>query len=275
MSIPDFISTLMFHFSCTALENVNYWEILMCIPDDENVVDWLAALQQSDFSLQVPTRPHGLHNEESVAMFIHTLDGCSNQKLQERFQHSRDTVSRHFHVVLEAMKLFTEVHYKPTRDQNNRHPYLRSRGKYVPSKHCIGALDGTHVEVVLPAHDAGTYYSRKGYPTQNILTVCDFDMCFIFISCGWEGSMHDSRIFNEIIENEHAPFPHPQEGKYYLVGAGYPNKKGYLAPYKGSWYHQAQFRDRGRPDNPRELFHEAHASLRSVVEITFGVWKSR
>ncbi|KAL7263365.1 hypothetical protein ACSBR1_001519 [Camellia fascicularis] len=167
---------------------------------------------RTDFGLRVPTRPHGLHIEESVAMFIHTLDGCTNRKLKERFQHSGEIVSRHFHAVLEAMKLFTEVHCKPTRDQNNRHPYLRSKGKYVPFKHCIGALDDTHIEAVLPARDAGTYYGRKGYPTQNILAVCDFDMCFIFTSCGWEGSMYDSRIFNEIIENEHAPFLHPQEG---------------------------------------------------------------
>ncbi|WJX21142.1 hypothetical protein P8452_10609 [Trifolium repens] len=27
-------------------------------------------------------------------------------------------------------------------------------------------------------------------------------------------------------------FPHPPEGKYYLVDAGYPNMKGYLSPYK-------------------------------------------
>ncbi|CAL5341106.1 unnamed protein product [Camellia sinensis] len=89
---------------------------------------------RSDFGLRVPTRPHGLHIEESVAMFIHTLDGCTNQKIQERFQHLGETVSRHFHAVLEAMKLFTKVHCKPTRDQNNRHPYLRFRGKYVPFK---------------------------------------------------------------------------------------------------------------------------------------------
>ncbi|KAI8005505.1 hypothetical protein LOK49_LG08G01477 [Camellia lanceoleosa] len=81
--------------------------------------------------------------------------------------------------------------------------------------------------------------------------------------------MHDSCIFKEIIENQRAPFPHPQED------AGYPNKKGYLAPFKGSWYYQALFQEHGRPDNPREMFNEAHASLRSVVERTFEVWKSR
>ncbi|CAL5390145.1 unnamed protein product [Camellia sinensis] len=87
-----------------------------------------------DFGLRVPKRLHGLHIEESVGIFIHMLDGCTNHKIQERFQHSRETVSRHFHVVLEVMKLFIEEHCKPTRDQNNRHPYLRSRGKYIHFK---------------------------------------------------------------------------------------------------------------------------------------------
>ncbi|CAL5440161.1 unnamed protein product [Camellia sinensis] len=47
MTIPDFISTSLFHFACTALENTDYREILMCVPDDENIVSWLAALQVS------------------------------------------------------------------------------------------------------------------------------------------------------------------------------------------------------------------------------------
>lgn len=45
MAIPNFINTPLFHFACTALENADYREILMCMPDDENVVGWLAALQ--------------------------------------------------------------------------------------------------------------------------------------------------------------------------------------------------------------------------------------
>ncbi|KAL7208623.1 hypothetical protein ACSBR1_030372 [Camellia fascicularis] len=47
MAIPDFISTPLFYFSYIALENADYQKILMCMPDDENVVGWLAALQAS------------------------------------------------------------------------------------------------------------------------------------------------------------------------------------------------------------------------------------
>jgi hypothetical protein len=31
-------------------------------------------------------------------------------------------------------------------------------------------------------------------------------------------------------------------GKFYLVDLGYPNQKGYLAPYKGVKYHLPEFR---------------------------------
>lgn len=47
MAIPDFLSTFLFHFACIALENADYREILMCMPDDGNVVGWLAVLKAS------------------------------------------------------------------------------------------------------------------------------------------------------------------------------------------------------------------------------------
>ena len=70
--------------------------------------------------------------------------------------------------------------------------------------------------------------------------------------------------------------------KYYVVDAGYPNTRGYLAPYKGSniRYHIPDFR-RGEtaahraPRGAKETFNYQHSSLRNVIERTFGVWKAR
>ncbi|XP_028054230.1 uncharacterized protein LOC114258476 [Camellia sinensis] len=143
---------------------------------------------------------------------------------------------------------------------------------------CIGAIDGTHVSAWVTGPDTATYFGRKYCHTQNIMAACDFDMCFIFISCGWEGSMHDSRIFNEILINDNVTFPHPEEGKYYLVDASYPNRVGYLALFKGNRYHQQQFRrsqQNRTAKTSRELFNKVHSSLRSVVKRTFGAWKNR
>ncbi|GAV68143.1 DDE_4 domain-containing protein, partial [Cephalotus follicularis] len=64
-------------------------------------------------------------------------------------------------------------------------------------------------------------------------------------------------------------------GKYYLVDAGYPPKKGYLGPYKKERYHLPEFQSGRQASGPREIFNHAYSSLRSVIERTFGVWKKK
>src|SRR5438105_10804610 len=65
--------------------------------------------------------------------------------------------------------------------------------------------------------------------------------------------------------------------KYYLVDSGYPNRIGYLAPFKGTTYHIPEFRQRrGRPPQGKhEIFNFVHSSLRNVIERAFGVLKQK
>ncbi|KAH7837203.1 hypothetical protein Vadar_010948 [Vaccinium darrowii] len=174
---------------------------------------------------------------EAFAIFIQLLQGKTNGDIQERFQHSLET------------------------------------GK------CVGALDGTHVKLQFrkkKKEDGLVFRGRKGYPTTNILAVCDFDLTFTYVSCGWDGISHDHHIFKQVTRDPLYKFPHPEQGKFYLVDAGYPNAVGYLAPYKGYRYHQEEFIRGLRPINDgREYFNRAHFSLCSVIERTFGVWKKR
>ncbi|KAL6642885.1 hypothetical protein ACP70R_021066 [Stipagrostis hirtigluma subsp. patula] len=89
-------------------------------------------------------------------------------------------------------------------------------------------------------------------------------------------SAHDTRILNHALAN-FPSFPVPPKGKYYLVDSGYPNRIGYLAPFKGSTYHIPEFRARsGRPPQGKyELFNFLHSSLRNVIERAFGVLKQK
>ena len=64
-------------------------------------------------------------------------------------------------------------------------------------------------------------------------------------------------------------------GKFYLVDSGYPNRDGYLAPYKGTKYHVPEFRHDTRPSGKKELFNFCHPSLRNVIEGSFGVLKMK
>ncbi|XP_050247606.1 protein ALP1-like [Quercus robur] len=139
---------------------------------------------------------------------------------------------------------------------------------------CIGAIDGTHIQVVGDDKKA-PYYNRKGVTSFNVMVVCDFDLLFTFVMAGWEGAVHDTRIFLDVIHRQSVNFPKPPPGKYYLVDAGYPLRKGYLPPYKGQRYHLLDFRRAGRGNHIEERFNYVHSSLRSAIERTFGVWKNK
>jgi hypothetical protein len=57
------------------------------------------------------------------------------------------------------------------------------------------------------------------------------------VVAGWSDSAHDTWILNHALTNFGDEFSKPPPGKYYLVDSGYPNRIGYLAPFKGSTYH--------------------------------------
>ncbi|KAF9626362.1 hypothetical protein IFM89_032778 [Coptis chinensis] len=112
---------------------------------------------------------------------------------------------------------------------------------------CIGALDGAHIPANLPLNQQVSFHNRKNDITQNVLV-----------------AYPDAR------------FPHPPEGKYYVVDAGYANTKRFLAPYRGVRYHLQDYRGRKNPPRTKEeLYNHRHSSLRNVTEHCFGVLKSR
>ncbi|XP_076940643.1 uncharacterized protein LOC143609906 [Bidens hawaiensis] len=232
------------------------------------------------------TQTRNISIEESVfGIFLMTLDhGCANRFVLESFNHSKETIHRHFYKVLASvLKMSAEI-IKPAANYNDDVPaHILNNPRYYPMfKDCIGAIDGTHVRASFRLNDQPKYIGRKGYATQDIMAACDFNMCFTFVWAGWEGAAHDTRIFNEALQRPDLKFPYPTGAKYYVVDAGYPNTKGYLAPYKGAniRYHIPDFQ-RGQtsairaPRGSKETFNYYHLSLRNIIERTFGVWKAR
>ena len=66
----------------------------------------------------------------------------------------------------------------------------------------MGAIDGTHIRVKVHRDEALRYRGRKEYPTQNVMGVCGFDMRFIYVLPGWEGTASDSRIIKGALQRE-------------------------------------------------------------------------
>jgi hypothetical protein len=57
------------------------------------------------------------------------------------------------------------------------------------------------------------HVDQHGYPIQNVLVICDFNMRFTSIVAGWPGSAHDMRVFNNALSKYAHIFPHPPLGK--------------------------------------------------------------
>jgi len=155
------------------------------------------------------------------------------------------------------------------------HPRLQEARFWPHFEDCIGAIDGTHIPVTVSLSEQPKYIGRHKYASQNVMAVCDFDMRFIFVVTGWPGSVHDTRVLLDTLVTYKDQFPHPPHGKYYLVDSGYPNRKGFLAPYKGQRYHVSEWRHGHQPVGLKEVFNHAHSSLRNVIERSFGVLKMK
>ena len=57
---------------------------------------------------------------------------------------------------------------------------------------CAGAVDGTHIPVLLPQE---CYYNRKGWHSILMQGVVDHQGRFIDINIGWPGRVHDAMVF--------------------------------------------------------------------------------
>ena len=65
---------------------------------------------------------------------------------------------------------------------------------------------------MVPAVKKTSCRGRKHVITQNVMCAVNFDMRFIFVYSGWEGSANDSRVFENAILSHDMVFPWPVEG---------------------------------------------------------------
>ncbi|KAL2497381.1 putative harbinger transposase-derived nuclease [Abeliophyllum distichum] len=266
-------------FMISALEedpNIAFCEFRMYPPMFVHFTHML----RDDYDLQ--SRPD-VDIYEQVGMFLFILAHDKGyRQVRTVFDHSLQTIHHYFGVVLRAVVKLGAKIIKPKTNYNESPPDHRpSSTRHLYFQDCIGAIDGTHVKAVLSASERLHFIGRKGYPSQNVLAACDFNMCFTFVLPGTTGNVHDSRILARAIHSTDINFPQPANGKYYLVDSGFAHRPGYMAPYKGPdiRYHFQEFppaRNGGRRQfrNPQERFNFNHSSLRNVIERAFGVLKN-
>ncbi|KAG6469112.1 hypothetical protein ZIOFF_073810 [Zingiber officinale] len=133
---------------------------------------------------------------ELVISFLHIIaHNVKNRVLKRQTARSGETISRHFHLVLNSiMRLHNILLKKPEPIPEN---CTDDRWKWF--KGCLGALDGTYINVNVPANDKPRYRTRKGEIATNVLGVCTPNMQFTYVLPGWEGSAADGRVLRDAI----------------------------------------------------------------------------
>ena len=201
-------------------------------------------------------------------IYITILKGSSIRAAASMWQHSFSTVHNTIYEVIASFMRIQDSFF--VKASETTPAIIINNPKYMPFfENCIGALDGCHVSAVT---EDGLWRNRKGWMSQNVLGVVNFDLTFSYILAGWEGSAHDGDVIRDALGKGLCTPP----GKFYLGDAGYALTPYCLTPFRGVRYHLKEWAQGNRaPQNYKELYNLRHSNVRNVVERSFGIIKKR
>ena len=112
---------------------------------------------------------------ERLMMFMHSLLGTTFASQAERWQHSKSTSCSSNRRVRKAILKCKKHLYITPKATDPLHPKLQDE-KFKWFKDAIGAVDGSHVPAFVEPDKHAVFRNRKGWLSQNVMGVCDFDM---------------------------------------------------------------------------------------------------
>ena len=123
-----------------------------------------------------------MSSKESLALFLWILGASkSNSQAADRFERSVSTISNKFHHVLDCVDRMAGDYIRPNDPTFTEVHDILTKPRFWPHfKDAIRAIDGTYIPVIVAEVDKIKYTNRKGYTSQNVLAICDFDMRFTF-----------------------------------------------------------------------------------------------
>jgi len=131
----------------------------------------------------------------------------------------------------------------------------------------VGCIDGCHIPVKAPSGDRDSYICRKGFPSVNLMAVCDHRKKFIYTHSDSPGSSHDANVLrsSELGTKLTEDRLFVNEEHHLLGDSAYPLLPGLIVP----------FRDNGHLSPSQTRFNTVHSTARSVVERAFGLLKGK
>ncbi|PKA60607.1 hypothetical protein AXF42_Ash006239 [Apostasia shenzhenica] len=183
---------------------------------------------------------------EQLAMFLCVLTHSGSiRDVVEHFQHSLETVSCYFNLVLNSLfSLMDESFQIPTASTN-----------------ALGAIDSTHIPAIVSQDKHERFINRRGQISQNVVMIAGFDGVIHFVVAGWGGSASDMSILRWSLENTSFAVPNALADKYYLVDSGYANTDCFIAPYRSARYHFSNYREPSQRtyEKKEKVYNHQHA----------------
>jgi len=143
--------------------------------------------------------------------------------------------------------------------------------------HCVGAIDGKHVEIQAPSLTGSEYFNYKGRFSIILLAVCDANYRFLFLDIGDSGRHSDGGVlansaFGKALLHNKLPLPPANtiaDSVYtlpycFVSDAAFPLKNNMLRPYPGT----------NLPED-EAVFNYRLSRARRVIENAFGILVSR
>lgn len=211
-----------------------------------------------------------------VVTLRYLATGDSQESQSFNFRIGRSTVCMIIREVCDAIwKALRDEYLKLPKSEREWHGVAEEFLQEWGFPHCIGAIDGKHVNIDCPKNAGSLFYNYKNYHSTVIMAICDAKYRFLFVDIGSYGRDNDAAIFsqteiNKKIENGQLGIPGPSMVSEYMlpyVITGddiFPLKTWLMKPFPGKGLTQEQ-----------AIFNYRLSRCRRTIENTFGILAAR
>jgi hypothetical protein len=148
---------------------------------------------------------------QKLTIYLTLLKEGKNREIHSMWQHSGFTISIILNDVMLCFdKVKSFIFIPPPQDTQAS---ISNNPKFSPFfDDCDGALNGSHVDAFT---SNPSFRNRKKLMSQNVIAVVNFDLTFLYVFAGWEGSAHDGQVIQDALSKGLIR----REGKFYLGDA--------------------------------------------------------
>lgn len=144
--------------------------------------------------------------------------------------------------------------------------------------HCLGAIDGKHIDIVPPADSGSYYYNYKKRHSMVLMAIVDANYEFLLVDFGTNGRISDGGVlqntkFFEMLQNNKMELPDAEVVKnsstslpyVFVADDAFPLRVDMIKPFRQADLHSRE----------RKIFNYRLSRARHIVENAFGILASR